>query len=1440
MTDIVKTISQLVESQFPQIYREDAPTLIQMMEAYYEYMEQTDQSIYLTREMFNANDIDRTLEQFLSHFKAKYLDEFPFVATTDKRFLVKNILDFYSAKGSEASIKLLMRLLFQEDVEVYLPGQDILKPSDSKWSQPIYLELSYSERTLDFVNKQVRGSVSNATAIVESITTKRINGRLIDILYISNLKGNFRFGEFITDNLTIEGSPRVLGSLTNIEIANGGQDNKIGDILNIVSNSGRQGKVRVTSTVSETGRVDFQLVDGGAGYALNGIVAQEAGHSNIIESPTDIFVSDNVLEFDRQRFTDQQIADEISYIISKNNPSLSIDNQWNLLAKEPPSTGLGGETQELYSFLTSFYNDGTSKFYADINGDGTIDEDDVALAVSGNFGIKEYDNFRADVGFINFEKVVQHQETISLISASDVFTDATIGVKLVGIDGTGAEVANSVIIEIQVDANDSTRGDIIVQPYSGTFGQQAKIELAASTSMTSGDIGDIIEEASVVDLTFATANIADGPFIVGDIVLQLVYVEGTSNTALASYATGTISNVGTNGTNTTLTIDPAYGEFVASNDAPLTTLRNDGNPETSVVIPVGGVDIVEAGATGRLSQIIDPTTIVVDDISGAFTQDKFIKTSRSNIVSRIQNSIGAVDIQQGAVDVYLNGLSTSNGVITDTANTSATGFVTGQDTKTLGIHGVTGTFRAGDVSNNISREEIALQVLRIAVGLDTPSESKYQALFDALTANNNALADIDDNGDVTAFDALQILKGNDGGRFDEFIAPKFYISTVREELVSPPRDENGQILQIENLQLSAISSGINAGFDIGSIENEETVFLNTDLLGGNNAALIPYLDVTIEGSNSSIGFIDSIDVIHTYAETSAIYVVETVEPSTLQLDETFTSENAAGIIVDNTWEIYDSNTAIVTSNNKIVVQVSSFTGAEPFTIGDTITGDTTSNSSVVYRVQKLAPSLAKDIFVYQGSFANAETANTDAALVSAKLSDWRESDSFTKLYLKDVTAGTVSDFDDNEAIYVLQQPSPSEKRFIRLGTANCTIVTADGYSNNESSVLEGGGFAGGEPIISGVISVTTDASSTVTDLTVIQPGLGYYESPTVDDTFAYTIDTYPGPDTALNQPLLNVYTNFGYGFPKQPQGDSQTPIEDMLTTGDFTIGTITSLTSINPGSDYNANPFINIYNRYVAGFKRGDFAIDVQLIPGTGQFDIGETVTQTVSNVTSIKGTIKSINDTTLEIERLNFNVAFAEGVELVGVESGTRANIVGIEDRNIEIWGTNAIVTGDVIVAAGVATGVEVIDSGFGYLENESVTMIPANNSNSFVATGVANLENQGIGSGFWKTFNSHLNSNKKIRDSVYYQEFSYDVISGQSLDKYEDILKKTLHVAGTRLFGSVSIESEIDLKTQTTFEVDEIIEVLIPLDTQQQENLDTEGGLALSSFEKRIRAEV
>jgi hypothetical protein len=56
-------------------------------------------------------------------------------------------------------------------------------------------------------------------------------------------------------------------------------------------------------------------------------------------------------------------------------------------------------------------------------------------------------------------------------------------------------------------------------------------------------------------------------------------------------------------------------------------------------------------------------------------------------------------------------------------------------------------------------------------------------------------------------------------------------------------------------------------------------------------------------------------------------------------------------------------------------------------------------------------------------------------------------------------------------------------------------------------------------------------------------------------------------------------------------------------------------------------------------------------------------------------------------------------------------------------------------------------------------------------------------------------LNSEKKIHDNKYYQEYSYDVLSGLSLNRYEQILKKVFHVAGTRMFGSVVKASTISV---------------------------------------------
>lgn len=283
MKDIVSTTSQFIENQFPDIFRTEGDTLVAFVKAYYEYLEQnSDASTRVSRDLLKNTDIDTTLDEFIIHFKEKYLKDFPFVTATDKRFLIKNIMDFYRSKGSERSLQLLMRLVFNEDVELYYPGSDILRPSASKWYVPYYLEASTSNKAMLFTDTQIVGTTSKAKAFVEGVVRKMVNGKLIDIIYLSNIRGRFIEGDILTNDGNLEGCPRVLGSLVDITLTNGGQDNRIGDVFDVISSEGKKGKARVSQTQDATGLIRFEIEDGGFGFSS--------------DSLTQVYVSDGVLK----------------------------------------------------------------------------------------------------------------------------------------------------------------------------------------------------------------------------------------------------------------------------------------------------------------------------------------------------------------------------------------------------------------------------------------------------------------------------------------------------------------------------------------------------------------------------------------------------------------------------------------------------------------------------------------------------------------------------------------------------------------------------------------------------------------------------------------------------------------------------------------------------------------------------------------------------------------------------------------------------------------------------------------------------------------------------------------------------------------------------------------------------------------------------------------
>ena len=307
--------SALVESLFPDYYIEEGENLLAFTKAYYEWLEQSD--IVLANQLLELRDIDTTVDEFLRHFKQTYLANIPEVLPGNARTFIKNINSFYEAKGSPEAIKLLLRVLFNVEAEIYLPGDDVFMTSAGTWKVPIYLEVTISSRTREFIGRQIFGATSGATAIVESVVRRQTNGKYYDVIYLSNLVGSFAHDELIADStgLLID-APVVIGSLNEVIIINGGANNNVGDIFAITSVSGKQALARVVEIENATGRVQFTLVDGGTGYSTNAHTIVSEKLIRFAGSPSNSNSSiTNFLDFEEV----EQVLYEINFLASNNN-----------------------------------------------------------------------------------------------------------------------------------------------------------------------------------------------------------------------------------------------------------------------------------------------------------------------------------------------------------------------------------------------------------------------------------------------------------------------------------------------------------------------------------------------------------------------------------------------------------------------------------------------------------------------------------------------------------------------------------------------------------------------------------------------------------------------------------------------------------------------------------------------------------------------------------------------------------------------------------------------------------------------------------------------------------------------------------------------------------------------------------------------------------------
>ena len=346
------------------------------------------------------------------------------------------------------------------------------------------------------------------------------------------------------------------------------------------------------------------------------------------------------------------------------------------------------------------------------------------------------------------------------------------------------------------------------------------------------------------------------------------------------------------------------------------------------------------------------------------------------------------------------------------------------------------------------------------------------------------------------------------------------------------------------------------------------------------------------------------------------------------------------------------------------------------------------------------------------------------------------------------------------------------------GIPNQPTITNDGslYSTGDNISL----IAGGE---GSIIQVDGVGRGGITEIFIDDVGSGYL----IGDDIVFTNTNTGGGAAAAKVSVVNG------GF---TQEDSSSAVDDHLVLEDETVrgdsytgnkivqesgtgvGDITDIRIINPGSNYLSLPTITIsstggsaavvraYGSEIGrvqslkiveagkGYENSPTPPSLKLptylllVDRTGSFSANETVSALGSDgSTTITATVVSFTSATNILEVSAASGTFGTEVTITGVTSGATATIKKFDQ------------------ATATTTVTAVLETAGAYINQDG-----------------------------------HVSENAlKIQDSLLYQDFSYIIKVGRSINDWRDSFKKTMHTAGFYIQGEVAIATQVSAELRS-----------------------------------------
>lgn len=220
-----------------------------------------------TGDFLNNRYVETSVDTYLNYLKEELYPSIPETLFGNKRLLSAKFKNFFESKSNEQSYRFLFKLLYDEEIEFYYPGEDLLRVSDGNFEKTRVIRVAITADVFDFLEKTIRGETSGALANVIDVKSFFIGSFEVAELTLTLVSGTFQTGESIVDIANEDLTTTVYGIVTGFTINDGGSGYEVGDEV-VLSGDGSEAQAFISS-VSDAPISRLKVNAIGHGYQLN-------------------------------------------------------------------------------------------------------------------------------------------------------------------------------------------------------------------------------------------------------------------------------------------------------------------------------------------------------------------------------------------------------------------------------------------------------------------------------------------------------------------------------------------------------------------------------------------------------------------------------------------------------------------------------------------------------------------------------------------------------------------------------------------------------------------------------------------------------------------------------------------------------------------------------------------------------------------------------------------------------------------------------------------------------------------------------------------------------------------------------------------------------------------------------------------------------------------